>query len=279
MKKYLKKKKILKHKRMVIAFSIIMFLLIISFIIPLLSSNNYYTTAIKERNLSPSLAHLFGTDYLGRDLWMRVWLGIKLSILIGIGGAIISNIIGIIIGGIAGYKGRWIDEVLMSFTDICSSIPSLIYVTIIIIIFGNSIITLLFAIGISSWMNTARQVRSRVLQYINQDFIVYAKMQGTKTSRIIYKHIFPNIMGHLITEFFSAIPMAIFAESYLSFLGLGINSPLTSLGQLCKIGMNTFRLHPHQFFIPAIFLILIVYCFFVISNELRNKFDRKWQHE
>lgn len=279
MKKVFKKKIFKNNKKMIIAFSIIMVLLVLSFIFPLVSSNTYYTTAIKNKNLGPSLAHFFGTDYLGRDLWLRVWLGVKLSILIGVGGALLSNIIGIIIGGLAGYKGKWIDEVLMSITDVCSSIPSLVYITIIILFLGNNIFTLLLAIAISSWMNCARQVRSRMLQFINQDFIVYARMQGTGTLRIIFKHIFPNIFGHLTTEFFSSIPSAIFAESYLSFLGLGISSPLTSLGQLCKTGISTFRLYPHQFFIPAIFLTVIVYCFFVISNSLRNKFDRKWQHE
>lgn len=272
-------KHILNNKKILIALSIIIILLLISFILPFISNNDYYTTSIEDRHLGPSFKHFFGTDYLGRDLWLRVWLGVKISIIIGVCGAVLSNLIGILIGGIAGYKGGYIDDILMSITDVTSCIPPLIYVTLIMLFWGNNIITLLFAIAISSWMNCARQVRSRMLQYINQDFIVYAKMQGTSTFRIIYKHIFPNISGQLITEFFSSIPNVIFAESYLSFLGLGISSPLTSLGQLCKTGLNTFRLYHFQFIIPAAFLVLIVYCFYIISNNFRNILDRKWYNE
>lgn len=272
-------KKILKNKKLLVSISIIILLLILSYILPLISDNNYYSTSIKERNFIPSFLHLFGTDYLGRDLWCRVWVGIRISIIIGVCGAILSNLIGILIGGMAGYKGGFIDETLMSVTDVVSCIPSLIYVTLIMIFLGNNTATLLLSISISSWMNCARQIRSRILQYINQDFIIYAKMQGTSTFRIIFKHIFPNISGHIITEFFFSIPSIIFIESYLSFLGLGISSPLTSLGQLCKNGISTFRLYPFQFFIPAIFLSVIVYCFYIIGNNLRNEFDRKWYNE
>lgn len=212
-------KKILKNKQILIAFTILLLLLIFSFLFPLISNKNYYTTSIKDKYLPPSLVHLFGTDYLGRDIWLRVWLGIKISISIGICGALLSNIIGIFVGSIAGYKKGWIDEILMSITDVTSCIPSLIYVTLIMIFLGNSVFTLLLAIAISSWMNCARQVRSRMVQFSNQDFIIYSKMQGTSSFRIIFKHIFPNISGQIITEFFSSIPTVIFAESYLSFLG------------------------------------------------------------
>jgi len=262
-------------KSTIICGSIIILLVLISLISPLFETVNYQHTDIAIKNMSPNNLHWFGTDLLGRDMWSRVWFGLKISLLISVICTLISQIFGLIIGSIAGYYGGMLDTIIMSIVDIGVCIPSLIYVTIIMIYFGNGIPQMILAITLSSWMQTARIARSRILQYKNQEFILYTKIQGASSLKIIFKQIFPNISGQFITDLITTIPMIIFTESYLSFIGLGVSSPMVSLGQLCKTGLNMYRLYPYQFFIPAIVLITLVLCFYIIGNNLRDHLDHK----
>jgi len=268
-------RKFFRKKSSILSISIILIIILIAILSPLFETSSYSYTNISLRNNFPNFSNWFGTDALGRDVWARVWFGIKVSLLISIVCSIISQLFGLIVGSISGYYGGIIDSIIMGVVDIGNCIPGLIYVTLIMIYLGSGITQIIFAISISSWMQSARVSRSRILQYKNQDFILYAKSQGAKPFRIIFKHILPNISGQIITDLISSIPSIIFIEAYLSFIGLGVSSPMVSLGQLCKSGLSTYRLYPYQFFIPAIILIILILCFYVISNNLRDALDKK----
>ena len=262
------------HDRVAVASLI--FIVVVSLLAimdPEVGRHSYETTNVLALNLSPNFEHWFGTDSIGRDLWARVWVGARVSLVIGIAGAILPQLIGVIIGSISGYFGGWIDMVIMGIVDIGVCIPSLVYVTLISLWIGAGPIAVVIAISISSWMDSARVVRSRMMQFRSREFVLAAKIQGASSIHLIAKHIFPNILGQIVVSVVSAIPTAIFIEAYLSFIGLGIASPLTSLGQLCKTGVSIYRLYPYQLFIPGAVLSLTILAFYVFGNCLRDALD------
>lgn len=246
---------------------------------PMLSPYEYETTSLLETNLAPCRAHPFGTDSVGRDLWCRVWMGARTSLLIGLFGAIVPQFIGIILGGISGYFGGWVDMLIMRIIDIGVCIPSLVYVTLIMLWLGSGPVAIIFAIAITGWMDSARVVRGRILQFKNREFVLAAQTQGASSLRIIFRHIFPNILGQQVVNISSAIPSAIFLEAYLSFIGLGIKSPMTSWGQLCQVGASYYRLYPYQLFIPGILISLTILAFYLFGNCLRDALDPQLRDE
>ena len=240
---------------------------------PMLCPRSFETTNMSATNLAPSWTYLFGTDTVGRDMFARVWYGVRISLLIGIAGAIIPQLLGCLIGCISGYYGGKLDSVIMSAVDIGVCIPTLVYITLITLLLGNGIGTLILAISLSSWMDAARNCRSRMLQFRSREFVYVAQTQGMRPSHIITKHILPNISGQLIVSTFTAIPGAIFSEAYLSFIGLGVISPMTSLGQLCKAGVSVYRIYPYQLWIPGTVLSVLILAFYILGNSLRDVLD------
>jgi oligopeptide transport system permease protein len=243
---------------------------ILSVFAPLLSPYGFDETMTREKNQGMSSRHFFGTDSLGRDLWTRIWMGTRVSICIGVVCALLSQLLGTAIGFVAGYYGGFLDTLLMLVVDVCVCVPSLVYVTLITLAIGQGAFSLVIAISLSSWMTAARIARSRMLQYREREFVLSAKAYGASSWRIILKHIIPNIRGQIIVEVFSAIPRAIFTEAYLSFISLGIPSPNTSLGQLCRDGMNTYRIYPYKLYIPSVLLTLLILSFYMLSNDLQQ---------
>lgn len=241
--------------------------------VPMGSPFEFDTVNMSKTNLAPNSTYLFGTDILGRDLWARVWVGTRVSLVIGVVGAMLPQIIGFVVGSTSGYCGGWVDMLIMGIVDVGVCIPSLVYVTLISLWMGSDPAAVVLAIAISSWMDTARMVRGRILQFRNREFVLAAQIQGASAFRLILKHILPNILGHIIVSVVSAVPMAIFMEAYLSFIGLGIASPMTSLGQLCKSGASIYRLCPYQLFIPGLMISLIILAFYILGNSLRDALD------
>lgn len=242
---------------------------------PILSQYQYETTSLKEGNLSPGGSHWFGTDAVGRDLWTRVWVGARVSLLIGLFGSILPEILGILIGGIAGYFGGWIDMVIMRIIDVGLCIPSLVYITMLMLFFGGGPVTIILALAMTGWMSSARNVRGRVLQFKNREFILASKTLGGSPFRLIFKGILPNIMGQIVIGITSGIPQAIFMEAYLSFIGMGVQSPMTSWGQLSQTGVNLFRIYPYQLYIPSIIISLTILVLYIFGNCLRDALDPK----
>ena len=263
---------ILKNKLAMVCILVIALFAVISVIAPMICQYDYQTTDYLQANKAPSGEHLFGTDILGRDMWVRIWKGVAVSLLIGILGAIIPQIIGVIIGSISGYIGGMVDLIFMNVVDMFVCVPSLVYITLISIWLKPSIWSVIFAISISSWMETARLVRGRVMQFKNREFVLASIAQGASGLRVIVKHVLPNIMGTVIISVFSAIPTAIFLEAYLSFIGLGASSTI-SLGQLCRSGVSMYRLYPYQLFIPGVIISLLILAFYVLGNCLNDAFD------
>ena len=224
-------------------------------------------------SLPPSAEHWFGTDAGGRDLWTRVWVGARISLIIGLGGAIVPQIIGIFLGGLSGFFGGWVDMLIMRIIDVGVCIPSLVYVTLIMLWLDAGPVAIIIAIAITGWMDSARVVRGRMLQFKNREFVLAASTLGASPIRIIFRHILPNILGQQVVNISSAIPAAIFLEAYLSFIGLGIKSPMTSWGQLCQVGSEFYRLYPYQLFIPGVFISVTILAFYLFGNCLRDALD------
>jgi oligopeptide transport system permease protein len=248
-------------------------IVVIAVFAPILCPYGYETTDLLNTNLSPSAQHWFGTDSLGRDQWARVWVGARTSLIIGIGGAIVPQVIGIFLGGLSGYFGGWVDMLIMRIIDVGVCIPSLVYVTLIMLWLDSGPVAIIIAIAITGWMDSARVVRGRILQFKNREFVLAAKSQGAGVLRIIFRHILPNILGQQVVSISSAIPGAIFLEAYLSFIGLGIKSPMTSWGQLCQMGASYYRLYPYQLFIPGVLISVTILAFYLFGNCLRDAMD------
>lgn len=227
-------------------------------------------------NLKPNAEHWFGTDNLGRDLWVRTWYGTRVSILIGIAGAAMELIIGAIYGAVAAYFGGLVDDIMMRIIEILSSIPYLIVVLLIVIMFGNKgIAPLIIAMGITGWVGMARLVRGQILSIKEQEYVLAAKALGSKPLSIIWKHLLPNTVGVMIVDVTFAVPIYIFAEAFLSYIGLGVQSPNTSLGALCSSATSNIMFYPFQLFWPAFVISLIMLTFNLFGDGLNDALDPK----
>ncbi|HWR61957.1 MAG TPA: ABC transporter permease [Clostridia bacterium] len=222
-----------------------------------------------------SKIHWFGTDTMGRDLWCRTWIGTRVSIIIGFVVAILTRLLGAIIGGISGYIGGKVDMVIMRVIDILYAIPYLIVVILLSVILGRGFSTLIVAMVFNGWLGTARLVRGQVLQLKTNEFVLAAKLLGASNARIITKHLIPNVMNLIIVSLIMSVPSAIFSEAFLSFLGLGVKPPDTSLGQLAVTGATAFRYYPWKFAVPSFLLCTIMLCLNVMGNGLRDALDPK----
>ncbi len=270
------------HNKLAVACVILLVIIaLLAIFAPMFSPYSFDETNLLEAGQAPSAAHWFGTDVTGRDMWTRVWVGARASLAIGIIGALLPYFIGIVVGAIAGWCGGWVDMVIMRICDIMLCIPSLIYLILIIIVLGGSVRTMIIAMAISGWMGGARAFRGRILQFKNREFTLAARMQGASAMRIIFRHILPNILGNIAVGISGAIPGAIFMEAGLSFIGLGVTPPATSLGQLSSDGVSYFLIPSkfHLFLWPSIVISLMIFCFFMFGNCLRDALDPRLRDE
>lgn len=268
-------RRLLKNKVAMLGLGVIVLMILLAIFMPMLSPYEYSMNDLAHVNEGVSKTHWFGTDTLGRDLWTRVWEGARISLAIGIFGAILPSLIGIIIGGIAGYFGGFVDMLIMRAIDVLMCIPSLIFVILIMLKLGNGPVAIVLAFALMGWMGAARNVRGLVLQLKNQEFINASRVLGASSSRLIFKHLIPNTLGIVIVGMTMSVPNAIFYEATLSFLGLGIKAPLTSWGQLLQLGVQNYKNFPSQLFIPAIFLSITLLAFNLFGDGLRDALDPK----
>lgn len=268
-------RRLLSNKVAMLGLGIIIIMVLCAIMMPLLSPYEYSSNDLTQVNAGMSKAHWFGTDTLGRDLWTRVWEGARISLAIGIIGAILPSLLGIVIGGIAGYFGGIIDMLIMRTIDVLMCIPSLIFVILIMLKLGNGPVAIVIAFALMGWMGTARNVRGLVLQLKNQEFINASRVLGASAPRLIFKHLIPNTLGIVIVGMTMSVPNAIFYEATLSFLGLGIKAPLTSWGQLLQLGVESYKNFPSQLFIPAAFLSITLLAFNLFGDGLRDALDPK----
>lgn len=224
-------------------------------------------------NAFPTKEYWFGNDQLGRDLFTRVWQGGRVSITIGLVATFVQIVIGCLYGGIMGYFGGLVDDIMMRIVEILVSIPYLITVILISVVMGNGIGSLLLALCLTAWTGTARQVRGMVLMLRESEYVLAAQALGADPGRIITKHLIPNTLGILIIQITFAIPAYIFSEAFLSFIGLGIQPPGTSWGALISYGQSTFEFYPHQLWFPAGALFVTVLAFNLLGDGLRDALD------
>lgn len=256
----------------------ILLLVLIFFIAfgPAISGYDYEAMDQSAINQLPSAEHWFGTDNLGRDLFARVWQGGRISIIIGLVAAAVSSVIGSLYGGIAAYFGGTVDDVMMRIVEILLSIPYLL-VVILISVFtdSKSLGTMLVALTLTGWCGIARIVRGQMLQLKSQEFVLAANALGVSPIRIILKHMIPNTLSLIIVAITFDIPGYIFSEAFLSYVGLGIQSPQTSWGALASSAQDKFMFYPYQLFFPALMIALTMLAFTLMGDGLRDALDPK----
>ena len=265
-----------QNKIALAAFGILVILIVMVIIGPSLSGYDYEAVDKTARNLAPCAEHWFGTDKLGRDLFARVWVGGRVSIIIGITGALISTIIGCIYGGIAAYFGGKVDTIMMRIVEVFISIPYLIVVILMsILLDSKSMGTLILAMVMTGWCGMARLVRGQMLQIKSEEYILAAKAMGVSPFTIVTKYMIPNTISVVIVSITFDVPGYIFSEAFLSYMGLGIQAPGTSWGALANAAQSVFTHYPYQLFIPALMIALTMLAFTLMGDGLRDALDPK----
>ena len=254
-------------------FLAIMFMLCI--FVPLFSQYTYDGQDLAHMNEMSSLAHPMGTDYLGRDLLVRVMMGGRISLVVGFAAAAISLVIGVTYGGIAGYCGGKVDMVMMRIVDAMYSIPDMLYIILITVVLEPSMGSILLGICISSWMGMARQVRTQVMTLKEQEFSLAAFVLGASRKRILFKHLVVNSMGPIIVSVTLLVPSAIFNEAFLGFLGIGIPAPNASWGTLANDAKRFLTTAPMQVIWPTLAICLTMLALNFIGDGLGDALDPK----
>lgn len=265
-----------QNKVATISLFVLIIITIMVIIGPYLNGINFEDIDQTAINQAPSAAHWFGTDALGRDLFSRLWQAGRVSISIGLAGAIIGTVVGCIYGGISAYFGGAVDTVMMRIVEVLFSIPYLLIVILISVITDSrSIFTLMLALTLTGWCNTARLVRGQMLQLKSQEFVLAANALGVSPWRTIIKHLIPNTLGVILVAMTFDIPGYIFSEAFLSYLGLGIQPPGTSWGALASAAQQTFMFYPYQMLFPAVLIALTMLAFTLLGDGLRDALDPK----
>lgn len=269
------RRRLLKNKVAMLGLCVLLLITAMAIFAPLLAPYRYDQQDLANINLPPSAGHWFGTDALGRDLWVRVWVGARVSLMVGILGSVIPGLLGVAIGGVSGYFGGMVDMLIMRFIDIALCIPSMIYVILIVLYVGSGPASIILALALTGWMGAARSVRGLTLQLKEQEFVLASKALGAGPSRLIFEHLVPNTLGIVVVSMTMGIPAAIFQEAYLSFIGLGIAPPMPSWGQLANAGIAVFRIYPFQLLIPSVLISLTMLSFNLFGDGLRDALDPK----
>lgn len=241
---------------------------------PHLADYTYYEQNLEGKNLAPSAEHWFGTDDLGRDMFVRTWYGARVSLLIGLAAGVIDLVIGVLYGGISGYLGGRADEIMMRIVDVLWGLPYLLIVILLLVVMEPGVLTIIIALSVTGWLRMARLVRGQVLQLKEREYVLAARTLGASGLRILFKHLLPNSLGPIIVLLTYTVPGAIFGEAFLSFLGLGVQAPFASWGTMINdstaviLSGEWWRL-----FFPAFFLSLTLLAFNMLGDGLRDALD------
>jgi oligopeptide transport system permease protein len=254
----------------------ILFVMVLAVIfLPMLAQYHYDDTDWYALHAAPSAEHLFGTDALGRDLYVRTLIGGRISLMVGVLGALVAVIIGTLYGATSGFIGGRTDRVMMRLLEILYAVPFMFLVIVLVTFFGRNIILIFVAIGAIAWLDMARIVRGQTLSLRSKEFIEAAHVCGVSRWKIITRHIVPNVLGIVAVYSTLLIPSMILTESFLSFLGLGVQEPMTSWGALLQEGAQTMELAIWQLAFPALFMVVTLFCFNYVGDGLRDALDPK----
>ncbi len=241
----------------------------------MMTPHDYFSNNLDQTNQPPSKEHWFGTDDLGRDMFARTWMGASISLQVGLFAALIDLIVGVIYGGIMGYFGGRTDEVMSRISEVLYAIPYLLIVILMVVVFEPSMMTIILALTITGWINMAWIVRGQIMQLKNQEYVLASRSLGAGMSRILFRHLIPNASGPIIVTLTLTVPSAIFAEAFLSFLGLGVSSPAASWGTMISDAISAWDVYPWRMIFPAGFISLTMFAFNVFGDGLRDAFDPK----
>jgi len=269
--------RIRKNRTISISGGLLAIVALLAIAIPWISPNDYLQTNFDNILSSPAIAHMhwFGTDDLGRDLLVRTMMGVQVTLLVAIVASFVSLVIGVFYGAIAGYLGGRVDAVMMRIVDTLYALPFIFIVILLMVVFERNFLLIFVAIGAINWLDMARIVRGQTLSLREKEFVEAARLTGVSTARIIIRHIAPNLIGVVVVYVTLTIPQAILVESFLSFLGLGIQEPQTSLGALVDAGVNQKENAAWMLVIPGGLLALILMCFNFLGDGLRDLLDAR----
>ena len=262
-----------KNKAALVGLVVIVALISVAYIAPLLSPYTPYAQDMTKGYLNPSAEHLMGTDNFGRDMFVRVWEGTRVSLYIALLAAFFDLAIGVPFGAVSGLLGGKVDGVMQRIIEILNGIPSLVVAILVMVVLEPGILTISVAIGIAGWTSMARIIRGRVMQLRDQEFTLAARSLGAGRRRLLVKHLLPNSLGLIIITLMLTIPSAIFYEAILSFIGLGIQVPKASLGSLINDGYPQLRFHPYLLWFPAGVFSLLMLSFNLLADGLRDALD------
>ncbi|MEG0380933.1 MAG: ABC transporter permease [Kurthia sp.] len=262
------------NKLAVIGMIIIGLVALMAIFVPFLSPYRY-DEILGRFNEAPNGSNWFGTDDLGRDVFTRVWYGARISLFIGLAAAFIDLIIGVAWGSIAGLAGGKVDDIMMRIADVLTAVPYLLVVIILLVVLQPGLIPMIIALSITGWVNMARIVRGEVLTIKNQEYVLAARTLGARTGHLIMRHLVPNALGAIIVTMTLTIPSAIFTESFLSYIGLGVPQPKASWGTMASDGNNALDTAPWRLIFPAIFISLTIFAFNAVGDGLRDALDPK----
>jgi oligopeptide transport system permease protein len=267
---------ILHNRIAVVALFFLGLVFVVSITWPFASEYNYYAHDLNNTFLPPFKGkHFFGTDNFGRDVFVRVCEGAKISLTIGIAATLIQTVIGIVYGCVAGIFGGVVDEVLMRIVDMIHSIPNLIIAILLTVFLGRSELTIIIALSITEWTGMARIMRGQTLLLREMEFVQSAKVLGIGNFQIIFKHIIPNCSGPILVNLMLSIPAAIFSEAFLSFLGLGIDVPKASWGTLANEGFVYISSYPWLILVPLSFIAVTMISFYMLGDAIKDALDSK----
>ena len=281
------RRRLMRNRAAVASLGLLGFITLLAVLAPYFSAYSYDSIDYSVVSCSPDWwpdkmvmcnaggTHWFGTDALGRDLFVRVLYGARVSLAVGFVATLVSLVIGVLYGATAGFIGGRLDELMMRFVDVLYSLPYIFLVIILMVIFNHNFFLLFVAIGAVEWLTMARIVRGQTLSIKQKEFVEAARASGVGKFSMILRHVIPNVVGPVIVYVTLTIPTVILAESFLSFLGLGIQEPLTSWGVLIKDGADQMESAPWTLIFPAAFMAVTLFCFNFIGDGLRDALDPK----
>lgn len=264
-----------KNKPAMISAGILGVFMLLAILAPIFSPYSIAETDLFATYKQPSAERWFGTDGLGRDVWTQVWMGARVSLTVGLTAALIQMLIGVMIGCFSGLYGGRVDMLIMRTVDIMIAIPFLIWVSLVVIVLKPGIVSIILAFALTQWTEIARLVRGEVLKLQNTEFVIASRSMGASNWRLIARHFFPNILPVVIVAVTFQVTNAIFGEAFLSYIGLGIQEPLTSWGKLVAAGVKEMRGNPYMLIFPSVAISLTMLALQLIGDGLRDATDPK----
>lgn len=263
-----------KNKLAMFGLVVLVLVALMAIFVPIFSPYTY-SEQTSQYNAAPSSQFWFGTDNLGRDIFVRAWVGSRISLFIGLSAALVNVLIGVVYGSIAGLAGGKVDNLMMRICDVLNAVPYLLIVIMLLVVMKQGLVPMIAAMTITGWISMARIVRTEVLSLKNQEYVLAARTLGASTGHLIFRHLVPNAMGIIIVQMTLSVPGAIFTESYLSFLGLGVTPPMSSWGTMASEGAKAILTAPWRLLFPALLISLTIFAFNAVGDGLRDALDPK----